>query len=353
MSVADKLTKLSTDITSAYNSIQSKGGTIPAHKNTDNLSTAISSIPSGGWQPQPDWWDIDSILANDTENYSGKVIILIPDYAPTSIIQTGPFTIKPSMAKTSDGTTYNNVSSNITHTWDTTKDRTCSLGYKTRYVILYYNSSEMNFGHNQASYDLWKSALYIIINGITISSMANGNIFTNSNLLECLKITNGLLKPSNLTLGGTLKLKKIIGLDTSLVTNMNNFCSSNGLVSYNDFWKDYQIDTSKVTSFSGAFNTSGLRYIPSLDFNSATNINNMFNTSTIITINEIKNIKISGINLKTSTLLNHDTLIRFLNALYDYSSSSNTYTLTLGNTNLAKLTSAEIQIGTDKGWTIN
>lgn len=353
MSVADKLTKLTTDITSAYNSIQSKGGTIPSHKNTDNLSTAISSIPTGGWQPQPDWWDIDTILANDTENYSGKVIILIPDYAPTSIIQTGLFTINPSMAKTSDGTTYNSVSSNITHTWDTTKDKTCSLGYKTRYVILYYNSSEMNFGHNQNNYFLWKSALYIIINGITISSMANGFVFTASYLLECLKITNGLLKPSNLTLGGTLKLKKIIGLDTSLVTNMNNFCTSNGLVSYNDFWKDYQIDTSKVTSFSGAFNTSGLRYIPSLDFNSATSINNMFNTSTIITINEIKNIKISGINLTQSTSLNHDTLIRFLNALYDYSNSSDTYTLTLGSTNLAKLTSTEIQIGTDKGWTIN
>lgn len=353
MSVADKLTKLTTDITSAYNSIQSKGGTIPAHKNTDNLSTAISSIPTGGWQPQPDWWDIDSILAEDTENYAGKVIILIPDYAPTSIIQTGPFVTSPSMAKTSDGTTYNNVTSNITHTWDTTKDKSCSLGYKTRYVILYYNSSTMNFANNQNNYNLWKNALYIIINGVTISSMANGFVFTTSYLLECLKITNGLLKPSNLTLGGTLRLKKIIGLDTSLVTNMNNFCPSNGLVSYNDFWKDYQIDTSKVTSFVSAFNTSGLSYIPSLDFNSATSINNMFNTSTIITINEIKNIKISGLNISQSTVMNHDTLIRFLNALYDYSGSGSTYTLTLGATNLAKLTAEEIAIGTAKGWTIN
>lgn len=46
MSVADRLNKLSTDITNAYTSINNKGGTIPANKNTDNLHTAIDSIQS-------------------------------------------------------------------------------------------------------------------------------------------------------------------------------------------------------------------------------------------------------------------------------------------------------------------
>lgn len=48
MSVADRLNKLTTDITNAYSAVQTKGGTIPADKNTNNLATAISSIPSGG-----------------------------------------------------------------------------------------------------------------------------------------------------------------------------------------------------------------------------------------------------------------------------------------------------------------
>lgn len=47
MAIADKLTQLQTDITSAYTTIASKGGTIPSDKNTNNLSTAINSIPSG------------------------------------------------------------------------------------------------------------------------------------------------------------------------------------------------------------------------------------------------------------------------------------------------------------------
>lgn len=44
MAISDRLTKLTTDITSAYTSIDNKGGTIPSDKNTDNLHTAIDSI---------------------------------------------------------------------------------------------------------------------------------------------------------------------------------------------------------------------------------------------------------------------------------------------------------------------
>lgn len=44
MSVADKLEKLTTDIKSAYDAIEEKGGTIPEYKNTDSLPEAIRSI---------------------------------------------------------------------------------------------------------------------------------------------------------------------------------------------------------------------------------------------------------------------------------------------------------------------
>ena len=47
MSIASKLTKLQTDISNAYESIETKGGTIPQNKNTENLSTAIQSITTG------------------------------------------------------------------------------------------------------------------------------------------------------------------------------------------------------------------------------------------------------------------------------------------------------------------
>ena len=44
MSIATELENLNDDILDAYDAISAKGGTIPAHKNTNNLDTAISSI---------------------------------------------------------------------------------------------------------------------------------------------------------------------------------------------------------------------------------------------------------------------------------------------------------------------
>lgn len=48
MSIASELTNLRTNISNAYDAINTKGGTIPANKNTANLATAIDSISGGG-----------------------------------------------------------------------------------------------------------------------------------------------------------------------------------------------------------------------------------------------------------------------------------------------------------------
>ena len=48
MAIVDTINSMKTNITNAYNAIQTKGGTIPTNKNLANLSTAINSIPAGG-----------------------------------------------------------------------------------------------------------------------------------------------------------------------------------------------------------------------------------------------------------------------------------------------------------------
>lgn len=53
MSIAGSLEQLTSDITTAYQAIDGKGGTIPEYKNTENLGDSIASIPSGGGMPQP------------------------------------------------------------------------------------------------------------------------------------------------------------------------------------------------------------------------------------------------------------------------------------------------------------
>lgn len=46
-SIASEFQDLKTNLSSAYSSVESKCGTIPTDKNTDNLADAIDSIPSG------------------------------------------------------------------------------------------------------------------------------------------------------------------------------------------------------------------------------------------------------------------------------------------------------------------
>ena len=59
-----------------------------------------------------------------------------------------------------------------------------------------------------------------------------------------------------------------------------------------------------------------------------------------------------SISFAESPLLTVDSLNNIIAALADYSTSSSSYTLTIGETNIAKLTDEELAVGTGKGWTI-
>ena len=101
MAIADKLTKLSTDISNAYNEIENKGGTIPANKNTDNLASAIGSISTG---TTPTGTKQVSITQNGTTTED------VTDYASAEISVNVP---QPSGTKqisiTANGTTTEDV----------------------------------------------------------------------------------------------------------------------------------------------------------------------------------------------------------------------------------------------------
>ena len=59
----------------------------------------------------------------------------------------------------------------------------------------------------------------------------------------------------------------------------------------------------------------------------------------------------NGLNLSPSTKYSVDTLVAMLTALADRTGQT-AYTLTLGTTNLAKLSDAQKAIATDKNWTL-
>lgn len=343
-----------------------KGEDVIYNKNLENLSSAIESIPSEEWQPQPDWWDIDKILEEDTEDYAIKIIALIRDVQTTSMLQRRNM----EKFKTSDGQIY---TSEVNHTWDTTKDKPCSLGYKTRYVIWYSNNTNTSFNSN-----LPYGTMFLIIKG-NIKYVDGRQINYYNTLLECIKYKN--CNNLNSISFGNYSTQKIL-FDNVIFSNITTLSSlfNNGkgkpmndnklnlLLDNIDFSKITDLynafnnssgeklnvkNTYNVTNFNSAFSFCNFKKIEELDFNSATNVSNAFyNYTNLLEILSVKNIKISGLNFNPCILLNRDTLIRILNALYDYS-ESDTHTITLGSTNLAKLTEEEIAIATSKGWNVS
>lgn len=78
MAIADTINSMRTNISNAYNTIDSKGGTLPANKNLENLADAIDSI-SGGGGGIPD--GIITGLATDTFSIDNSTVTGVKEYA--------------------------------------------------------------------------------------------------------------------------------------------------------------------------------------------------------------------------------------------------------------------------------
>ena len=59
----------------------------------------------------------------------------------------------------------------------------------------------------------------------------------------------------------------------------------------------------------------------------------------------------NGLDVSASSLFSVDTLVAMINALADRTGLE-AYTLTIGSTNLAKLSNEQIAIATQKNWTL-
>lgn len=66
MSVDSEITKLQTNLTNSYTAVSNKAGTLPQHKNFDNLSTAISTIES---RPE-----VEAEVSVEIDEINGEVV---------------------------------------------------------------------------------------------------------------------------------------------------------------------------------------------------------------------------------------------------------------------------------------
>ncbi len=373
MSLMTKVDYLEGTKSDIRNSIISMGVEVPDTLPFRNYSDKIKQIGGGSadeWQPQADWWNIDKILENDSEDASAKIIILLNDNTDYTTFAVFPNTYK---IVCSDGKTYTNNNTdntNITHTWDKTKDKECSLGYKTRYIILYFKVSDITIWNINFSTEILSRSqpLYMIFKDFT--RLHEPRYISSLPSLEAIKFINTKSTFSDLNLDGDKNIKTVIGyqnsnlkrvycrncylfdresVDYSTVDNVNSLYNS---YNYSNIIVPKSLDMSKIGNYSDFINSQTVLTLNKLDFTSAKTFS--ITAPCLVSIEEILGqIKIP-VSFSTSNNLNHDTLIRILNALYDYSTDTeNTYTLTLGTTNLAKLTDEEKAIATNKGWTLS
>lgn len=136
-------------------------------------------------------------------------------------------------------------------------------------------------------------------------------------------------------------------------------CSINQIIDY-----DFSTLENVEYIFQNMYN---LKKIPLIDFSSVKNIQSALNGVSYIT--DIEGFKDLGkayettastnnsyyrLNLSYSNSLTHESLMNVINNLYDIKTKGcKTQQLILGSTNIAKLTSEEIQIATSRGWTVS
>lgn len=313
MAIATELETLKTNITNAYNSINTKGGTIPTNKNTENLSSAIESIPSG-------------------EDLSEYFMTTLP-----SFIQEGPFSPFTLGIK--------KIPPDLT--------------YPTNFAYLFHGLE-----------NLTDISAFVID---TEDLLASGQV---TNCYQMFGYCRGLseiplFNTSNITRMGWMFLRcstltTIPLFDMQNVTDtisMFNTCIN--LVSIPS------LNTSNVIEAGSMFyNCYKLTTIPLLDFSKVQNVYNIFQANNELTnVGGFQNLgqayltttSANNSNYSLSMILGkltEQSMINVLNNLYDIATKGcKTQTVRFGTNNLAKLTSEEGQQALTnaqtKGWTIS
>ena len=226
------------------------------------------------WQPNPNWWDIKKILDEDTRDYAGKVGVILYNFNDVSDFQLSSSGM--TAVATSDGAfyTYADNGGNVSHNWDTSKDKDDGRGFKTRWVIYYYttDTTRDTFGQSNAKFGWGYNYIAYLVLRINCS---NGSSFCSTQrLLEAIDNTGYVISGTNFSnfcyvCGSLTKLPD--GLDTSNGTNFTQFCAG----CYSLTRLPDGLDTSNGTSFSSFCSTCySLTKLPDgLDTSNGTNFN--------------------------------------------------------------------------------
>ena len=392
-SIADKLSYLNTTKQDIKTALQAQNSNVT---DTDTFRSYADKIKEliinygENWKPQPDWWDIKKIVEEDTENYPAKVGVLLTDDYFTDVFFNQPGFFNADKIKFSDEQL---ITENGEYTIGSSGAKPCKIGYNTYYIIIYLNTKVFNLNYYTISQAFTKGVKWIYMRDVETVQANSGTRFADCFELEAWQSNSPVTISTNsgLIFQQTFMLQE---LPTLIQYDNTNAFQANYLFNivyaprlkkeqYKKFFganihdqvsvlqdlqqirfaflketidleSDFGVDFNYVRNYNII---EGPDTIQKLDFNNVTN--NPSGIFGVKNINVITNIKSSNSMFRANSamdrtaILNHDTLVRVINALYDYSTAGGSYTLSLGAYNLAKLTDEEIAVGTAKGWVIN
>ena len=176
-----------------------------------------------------------------------------------------------------------------------------------------------------------------------------------SNLLSIPQLDTSKVTDMSYMFYDCNKLTTIPQLNTSNVTNLNSIFQDCG-----NLLSIPQLDTSNVTNISYMFQGCiYLRSIPLLDCSKVKSAYDILNPSYygdqvhLTYMGGFKNLKVN-LDIQKAPNLTVQSLMNVINNLYDFRANgeSTTKTLTLGTTNLNKLTDEQKAVATNKGWSL-
>lgn len=295
----------------------------------------------------PDEWrfdgkTVDEILDADTEDYPGKIIVLLDNSQNDIDTQLSGY----SGYKTSDTKIFQAPKTQISFTGK--GDVSIKDGRKIRWILLYFADNNANYPGLKCA----DSLIYITI-GVQLISPLNSSsfFFTSAKKLQYINCKKGYVLPS-INMGFIQELYSLKNIELTAFNNEKNLSRSSQFsncpnVKTIDIYGEGEVNS---VLFNGWFNSCFRLQKINCVINAARSTgNNMMIDCVSLRDVKIKNLGLA-INLSSCYSLSRDSLIYLINNLQTITSGSQT--LTLGALNICKLTTEELAIATTKGWVI-
>lgn len=245
--------------------------------------------------------------------------------------------------------------SNVTH-----MDYTFSNCTNLEQIPIYNTEKVTNMSHTFEYCTKLQTIPLLDTQNVTIM---NGMFYSAKELLTIPSINMNKVTNTSDMFNGCTKLTEIPPINTENVTNISGMFSGSGLITAKG------LNTSKARYIYNLFaSCKNLEEIDSLECDNVNDVLNItYNCSKLVNLGgfinlgkrytqKTKNYSSYKLDLSYSPLLTHESLMNVINGLYDLNLTYNvagggtlyTQQLTLGSTNIAKLTAEEIAIATNK-----